>query len=116
MLAVTILSVGLVLVSRSYITSLRAIKTSQNFLLANLLLEEKIWQKQEQGTWPEGVILDEEQGNFIAPFDNFSYKIAFESQEDLSSLYKSTFKVFWQERKKERFNWCVTYIRAEGEQ
>ena len=106
MLAVTILSVGLVMVARSYAASLCAVKVSQDLLVANLLLEEKIWQKQEEKLRTQTLIPDNEQGSFPSPFERFNYEINFEKQEDLpmeyqGSLYKSTFNVFWKHRKKE---------------
>jgi hypothetical protein len=113
MLAVAILSVGLVSVLRSYATSLRAVRTSRNFLLAGLFLEEKIWQKQEQKIRSGGVIPNEEQGRFAAPFDAFSYKVSFEEEEDLSALYKTTFEIFWPEGQKEQSITSLTYISAK---
>lgn len=115
MLAVTILSVGLVMVVRSYVTSLRAIKTSREFLTANLLLEEKIWQEEQERTRPEGFIPQEKQDEFDPPFAGFNYKISFEQEENLPSLYKSTFEVFWRKRNKEHSVSCVTYTRSQEE-
>jgi len=115
MLAVAVLSLGLVMVVRSFATSLRAIKISHNFLVANLLLEERIWHKLEEERRTGGIIPDEEQGEFAPPFEDFGYKISFEKQEDLPSLYKSTFEVFWQQRKSEWGTACVTYLRRKEE-
>lgn len=114
MLAVTILSLGLALILRSFTTSLRAIKTSRNFLIANLLLEELIWQKEEEKAQGSGKIIpEEEEGEFSSPFDSFSYKTNFEEQEEVSALYKSVFAVSWQEREKERSVSQVSYLRGE---
>lgn len=113
MLAVTILSVGLVMVLGSFVNSLRAIKISQDFLVASLLLEEKIWQKEEEKTQSEGLIPVGEEDEFQPPFDKFRYKIRFEEQKDLPSLYKTSFEVSWQERKKERNISCVTYLSSK---
>lgn len=119
MLAVTILSVGLVMVVRSYVTSLQAIKISKDFLIANLLLEEKIWERQEKQTRSEEVI-PEEKGEFETPFNNFSYEISFTEQEDLpaeykGTLYKSTFEVSWQQRKRKHTTSSVTFLHSEKE-
>ena len=114
-LAVTILLLGLVLVGRSFITSLRAIKMSHNFLVAHLLLEEKIWQKQEEQARPEGFILDDEEEKFAPPFEAFSYKINFTEQEGAGGLFKSTFEVYWQRRGRERRGSCLKYLRSRKE-
>ncbi|UCB56656.1 MAG: prepilin-type N-terminal cleavage/methylation domain-containing protein [Candidatus Omnitrophota bacterium] len=110
MLAVTILSLGLALILRSFTTSLRAIKTSRNFLIANLLLEELIWQKEEEKAKGLGKA---EEGKFSSPFDGFSYKASFEEQEEVPALYKSIFAVSWQEREKERSVSWVSYLGGE---
>ena len=118
MLAVTILAVGLVLVVRSYITSLRVIKISQELSVANLLLEEKIWERQEKQMQDLGAIAEDEEGEFAPPFDNFSYQISFIEQEDLpleyeGSLYKGLFEVSWQQRKRRHSTSSVTFFRSK---
>lgn len=120
MLAVTILSVGLVIVVRSFVTSLRAIKISHNLLVANLLLEEKLWQRQEKQARVVILEPEEEQSEFDPPFDNFSYDIKFEEQEqvDPSSIYKlyqGSFVVSWQQRKNTWSTSCLTYSRRREE-
>lgn len=115
MLAVSILSLGLVAVVRSYITSLRALQISQDFLIADLLLEEKIWQKQEENIRRGGVVPEEEQSEFAPPFDNFNYKISFIEQEDLPTLYKSTFTIFWQQGERQQSISYLTYTRSPQE-
>lgn len=116
MLAVTILTVGLIMVVRSYITSLHAVKSSQDFLIAGLLLEQKLWQKQEEQTRSGGVNTEEEQGEFDPPLDRFSYKIGFEEEENTPFLFKGTFEVFWQERQKGHGISCLTYLRSKKEE
>lgn len=109
MLAVAILSLGLVLVLRSYLGSLRATKVAHNLLVANLLLEEKIWQKEQEKASPEGLTLMQEQDSFDSPFANFSYKISFSQEPDLPILYKSSYEVFWQQRQREWSSSCLNY-------
>lgn len=116
-LAVAILSLGLVMVVRSYVSSLRAVKTSQNFLAADLLLEKKIWDWEEQvrlaTTQPGSVVPGDEEGNFEAPFDNFAYRIWMEEEAESPPLYKSTFKVSWQQRKNEHSVSSISYTRKK---
>lgn len=121
MLAVAILSIGLVLVVRSYVTSLRAIKASQNFLIANLLLEEKIWEKQEEGMRRRGeATFEEEEGKFDPPFEGYSYNIKFEPQDFppqyQGALYKTLFTVSWQERGRGQSSSSVTFLRSKKEE
>jgi type II secretory pathway pseudopilin PulG len=112
-LTVTILSVGLVSALRSFATSLHTLKISQNLLIANLLLEEKIWQKEEENSQVEGIVPEDEEDELAPPFDAFSYKINFTEQKDFDSLYKSTFEVFWKQRKRQYSTSCITYMRAK---
>ncbi len=118
MLAVTILAVGLVMVVRSYATSMQAIKVSQNLAIANLLLEKKIWEWQEKKSRAEEGSLEEEEGSFTAPFDDFSYEVSFIEQEDLplayeGRLYKGLFEVSWQQRKRKHSTSSVTFLRSK---
>lgn len=106
------------MVVRSYITSLRGIKISQDLLTANLLLEEKIWEVQEEQARIGQIAFKAEDGEFEPPFDRFSYKITFEEQEDLPPeykdiLYKTTFELFW--GKGEHRTSCVTFLRSKKE-
>jgi len=115
MLAVSILSIGLVAVVRSYTTSLHALRVSKDYLVANLLLEEKIWQKQEEKIRLGGVMPEDQDDKFNSPFDNFSYKINFEEEGDLPLLYKSTFEVSWQKRNQKRSTSCLLYLPGKEE-
>ncbi len=113
MLAVTVLSLGLVMTVRSYTNSLYAIKTSEDFLISGLLLEEKIWQKQEEQLRLGVIAPEAEQADFAAPMDKFSYKLSFEEDQELPSLQKAVFEVVWKTRAREHANSCVTYLRSE---
>lgn len=113
MLAVTILSVGLIFVLRSYLTSLRAIKVTQNLFIANLLLEQKVWQKQEQQMREGNINTVEDVGEFESPFSSFNYQLSFEEDPDLPLLYKGIFKISWQQRNRIYDTSCVTYMRSK---
>jgi prepilin-type N-terminal cleavage/methylation domain-containing protein len=118
MLVVTILAVGLVMVVRSYTSSLQAIKVAQNLAIANLLLEKKIWEWQEKKGRVEELSLEEEQGSFTLPFDGFNYGVSFIEQEDLpleyeGRLYKGSFEVSWEQRKRRHTTSSVTSLRSK---
>ncbi len=113
MLAVTILSVGMALVLRSYVSALNAVKISQDFFAAGLLLEEKLWQKEEEKSDSQEPSVAGEQGNFSTPWDRFSYLIEFEKEEDTPDLYKTNSSVSWQNKKKTHSILCVSYIRSK---
>lgn len=117
MLAVTILCAGLILIARSYLSALRAIKTSQNLSVANWLLEQKIWERQKSYQERAKVILEDQEGAFEPPFEGFSYHSSFE-KEDLpseytSNLYRNSLVVSWQEGKSKWSTSTLTYMRAQ---
>lgn len=113
MLAVTILSVGMALVLRSYVSALSAVKISQDFFAAGLLLEEKLWQKEEEKAGEKEPSVTAEQGNFPAPWDRFSYAVEYEQEEDAPELYKTRSAVSWQSKKKAHSILCAGYIRSK---
>ncbi|MFH1246137.1 MAG: prepilin-type N-terminal cleavage/methylation domain-containing protein [Candidatus Omnitrophota bacterium] len=113
MLAVTILSVGMALVLRSYVSALNAVKISQDFFAAGLLLEEKLWQKEEEKAGSQEPSVAGEQGNFSTPWDRFSYLVEFEKEENTPDLYKTNSSVSWQNKKKTHSILCVSYIRSK---
>lgn len=115
LLAVTILSLGLVLVLRSFVSSLKAIKISQDILVANLLLEQKIWQKQQELARGAQLSFLDEDGSFSAPFESFSYRISFTKEGDLPLLYRTTFQVLWQRANKKHSRNYLTYLRGQEE-
>ena len=119
MLAVTILSVGLVMVVRSYTSCLRTIKITQNLLLANLLLEEKIWQKEEEKLSTAIFIEGQEENQFDPPWDNFRYEISLEPvEEELpqdyeDNLRKCSLQVRWRQGSREQATSCVSFLRSK---
>lgn len=119
-MAVAILSLGITVVLRSFVSSLRAVQVAQRHLLANLLMEEKIWARSEENLRQGGIEADQalEEGSFAAPFEDYEYKVSFEEEgpqglEDQAPLYKSSFEVSWQQRAGTHSLSCVTYFRSK---
>lgn len=95
LLTVSILSVGLVYIVRSYVSSLRASKRSQEYSLAALLLKNTATDFLKKGFIGHDFM---EKGSFQEPHDHFSYEVTTRkaelqrSSENLNEVYLS---VFW---------------------
>jgi len=109
LLALAILSIGLVTVLRSFSTSLQAVRTSRDYFKATLLLEDKLWEMERENSLPPGI----SRSSF--PSSKFSWKVetsAIEEEEDMSlSAVKVT--ISWKEGKGEKDIELTTWMVKE---
>ena len=113
MVTVAILSLGLVLVLRSFTVCLGASRLSQNYMQACLLLEEKMAELEMMGT--SFAEIEPSSGNFSSPYEQFNWKIekrALKEEEDLG-LDEVTLNIFWPEARRKESITLTTYLRSE---
>lgn len=125
MVTVAILSLGLTLILRSFTTSLSAARTSQNYMLACLLLEEKMWELEEEAESTKKITTEPSRGEFAASNEKdkwkerFSWEIVCEDLQDEegeeTSLDKATVNVAWKEGGRKREVHLTTYLVNEEE-
>ena len=125
MVTVAILSLGLTLILRSFTTSLGAIRTSQNYMLACLLLEEKMWELEEEAESTKKITTEPSRGEFTASNgkdkwrERFSWETACEDlldeEGEETSLDKVTVTVAWRESRSQKSVWLTTYLVNEEE-
>ena len=116
LVTVAILSISLVMIVRSFMTSLRALEISKGFVVARLLLEEKMWQIKQQGA----VTSDrDEREQFADPHGAFEYTLrtrAVEGGLAPQDLHEVSLTVAWREGRRTNEIAVVTYMAGKSEQ
>ncbi len=112
LLALAILSIGLVAVLHCFSTSLRAVGTSQNHFKATLLLEEKLWEVEREKSLTPGIY----QGNF--PGKGFKWEVETSpiEEEGEVSLNAVRVTISWSEGGRKRHIGLTTWICKEIKQ
>jgi Tfp pilus assembly protein PilV len=100
--AVAVLSVGLVMLLRCFAAPLRAVDVSEDHLTAALLLEEKMEELQTGYEWDSGAT----EGVFSGQSDKFRWRIETTSYTPMpgqsTDLAEVEVTVFWREENRER--------------
>lgn len=125
MVTVAILSLGLILILRSFTTSLAAARTSQDYMRACLLVEEKMWELEEEAETTRKVTTTPSKGEFMPTNEedrwreNFSWEIATNDLRDEEGgeapLDEVTVIVTWKEGGRKREVGLTTYLVNEEE-
>ena len=109
MVAVIVLAVSLAIISRSFIHSLSALKTSAQFFKGGLLLEDKMWElEQEKEISPE-----KEEGTFEEFGGAFRWTVEMKEME--APLYETLVTVGWNTGNREETLQVTTYLSKPHE-
>lgn len=107
-LSVLILTVGLSVVIRSFGSSLDALRVSNDYTQALLLLEEKMGELEAQGSIPTGTV----GGIFPSEDDQFQWEVRASAPNPLD-LFEVEVTVSWKQRGRPRDISVVTYLRQK---
>ena len=110
MLTVIILSVGLTLILRSFSTSLNAAKSAQHYTTATLLIEDKMWELENEGAIDADL---NEEGQFPEPHQGFNWQLETKDkpiQGQTGKLNEVRLTVFFQEGKRKGSTFITTYL------
>jgi len=108
MFAVVILSFGLVLVLRSFATTLEGMKRSENVKAASYLLEEKMEEVKEKAKEEEGISRGTASGEFDSTDCKWSLSV---KQSDVDEdLNEAELEISWTEGKNQRSIFATTYL------
>lgn len=113
MVAVAILSFGIVILYEAFFTCLNAFSYSQNRLDTQRWMDEKIWQTQDELIRSGSLIMSENTGSFMEKNKNFTWKIALNLIEQAadSFLYKVSLDVSWKEAQRDVKLSQVAYVQ-----
>jgi prepilin-type N-terminal cleavage/methylation domain-containing protein len=130
LVTIAILSGGLVLILAGFNSSLNALRTSQNIIRASEILEEKMWQLEQQAEEEEGIVAGEDEGEV----NGFSWvkevlpleETALPQDESLwdeetapileTALSEVKLNLHWREGSKERELSVITYLKSKWEE
>ena len=104
MVAVIVLSVSLAIISRAFIHSLVALKTSAQFFKGGLLLENKMWELEQK----KGVSPEKEEGTFEELGGGFRWIV--ETKEMETPLYETLVTVGWNTGNRAETLQVTTYL------
>jgi hypothetical protein len=116
-ITVAVLSLGLVFLSRSFISSLDAAKTSSDYTLSISLLENKLWELEMSERIATFFISEppSQSGDFGADYEGFSWAYLASPLEANPSLEELNLEVSWvRARRKGKVN-LTTYMYAKEE-
>ncbi|MFC1704068.1 hypothetical protein ACFL1E_04730 [Candidatus Omnitrophota bacterium] len=116
MVTIVILSTSLILIVRSFSACLRAIQITKGYAIAELLLEEKMWEIKLLEPLAEEILED---GQFPEPYESFAYTIEtsdVENSLEPEALAELVLTVHWQERSRNNNISVVTYVQRIPEQ
>jgi len=115
MITIVILSFGLVLIIRSFMMSLDALRLTKDYTTASLLIEEKLWEFQRLGYIDTDL---DEQGEFPEPNNKFKYRLETQKigePEEEDGLNNVRFTVNWQQGTKTNNILVETFLKNAQE-
>jgi len=109
MFAVVILSFGLVLVLRSFATTLEGMKRSENVKLASYLLEEKMEEVKEKAKEEKGIVNGNAFGEF-EDYKDYNWNLNVNPSSVDEVLNEVKLEISWTEGKNQRSIFATTYL------
>ncbi len=109
LLALFILSIGLTLVIRSFGSSLGALRTSDDYTQAMLLLEERIWELEAKGSILPGT----SGGTFPQEAGKYQWQVS-ASPPNAKGLSETRVTITFKQRGRPRDLSVVTYLKVES--
>ena len=113
MVAVAILSSGIVLIYGALLTSLNVFKYSSNRLNVSSWMNEKIWETQNELICSGALIMGEHTGSFVSKTKNFDWKMSVNliGRAQESYLCRLALTVFWKEPQRDVSLSQVAYVQ-----
>jgi len=100
--AVAVLSLGLVMIYQAFFSSLNSLNYVSDRLLADLQINNKIWELEDLYNRSQGVFDVPASGEDKFGDRRFSWKVLSSSIEGTTSLYKMEIVFSWMDRAKQR--------------
>ena len=113
LLTIIILSIGLVAIIQSYLSSYRASILTKDYVLATMLLQNKMYEIMQLSSIKAE---EKEDGDFPEPFERFHYSLeshAVTDREFLKDINQLTLKVSWTAGRKKNNIETATFLLSE---
>jgi len=111
LITVVVLSVGLVMITRSFMVSLRALEIIGQYQEARSLIEEKLLDLEVKDAIEADLKVEE---NFPEPYEKFSYKLEtknIEEEQNKIALNNVLLSMAWLAQEEKRGISIVTYLK-----
>jgi len=111
LITVVVLSVGLVMITRSFMVSLRALEIIGQYQEARSLIEEKLLDLEVKDAIEADLKVEE---NFPEPYEKFSYKLEtknIEEEQNKMALNNVLLSMAWLAQEEKRGISIVTYLK-----
>ena len=118
MLTVVILSIGIIMVARSFLTVTNALSYTQNKILATEFLDSKIAEFREMGYSQSEFLEEDFFGTVKLGNKEFSWETDFSSvyvseEEDIDGLWEISLRVIWKEAGRDKDQKMGSYLRVK---
>jgi len=110
MVAVAILSLGVVLIYRTFLTSLATFKYYSTNLQAQCWMGEKIWEVEDSLLYRKGLGAGKRSGNLFLGNRKIAWRISVDSISPTEEFYQLDLTLFWQENNRRITISRTTYI------
>lgn len=115
MLTLVILAIGLTLILHSFSASLNASKIAQDYTVASLLIEDKMWEMENAGAVGSNLT---EEGQFLPPYQKFNWRLQTKDkpvQDETGKLNEVKLTVRWKEGRRKGSASATTYLKNKLE-
>ncbi len=112
--SIAVIAIGLAIILRSFASSLRASKISEEYLVASSILKDKMWELEEKAK-REGGLIESETTEQI-PNTNYTLESKIKRLNDSDPLNEVKATISWQSGNRNEKIEIVTYLKyKEGE-
>lgn len=110
--SIAVIAIGLAIILRSFSTSLRASKISQEYFIASSLLKNKMWELEEKAGREGGLV--ESETNEQIPNINYMLGVKVKRLSESESLNEVKATISWQNGKRNEKIEVTTFLRYKG--
>ncbi|KPK39575.1 MAG: hypothetical protein AMJ78_08295 [Omnitrophica WOR_2 bacterium SM23_29] len=107
--SIAIIAIGLAIILRSFTSSLRASKISQEYLIASYILKDKIWELEEKANRESGLI--ESEATEQIPNTNYTLESKIKRITESDPLNEVKATISWQSGNRNEKIEVVTYLK-----
>jgi len=112
MVAVAVLSFGIILVSQGFLTALGGVSYAVDYLDVLLWMDGKLWDLQDKLTHYNTIASEDTQGTVIIGSRRYQWNLSYNLIEgtEKASLYELGLQVGWQEGMRKIKTWRTLYV------
>lgn len=110
--SIAVIAIGLAIILRSFTSSLRASKISQEYLVASSILEDKMWALEEEARREAG--LEEFETTELVPNTKYTLETSVKRISESDSLNEVKAAILWQSGNRNEKIEIATFLKYKG--